>query len=89
MPRLKPVDTNPIESAVKKYQTTSVVAAILVHFFIFVTAIVVMVVLRQPLPVFIATHVTLQAATILNALFGHRLYRKYLKAKLGKKLVVN
>ncbi|MCS7110437.1 MAG: TMEM165/GDT1 family protein [Candidatus Caldarchaeum sp.] len=84
---MKPV--NPIDEAVKRYQTTAVVAAILVHFFIFITAIVVMVVLKQPLPVFIATHVGLQLATILNALFGHRLYRRYLSAKMTKQIVIN
>ncbi|GBC72227.1 hypothetical protein HRbin03_00054 [archaeon HR03] len=73
----------------KKYQTTSVVAAILVHFFIFITAIVVIVILKQPLPVFIATHVTLQLLTIFNALFGHRLYRKYLLAKQTNRVIVN
>ncbi|MEM0349175.1 MAG: hypothetical protein QXE96_03345 [Candidatus Caldarchaeum sp.] len=73
----------------KRYQTTAVVAAILVHFFIFITAIVVIVILKQPLPVFIATHVTLQILTILNALFGHRLYRKYLLAKKTNRVMVN
>lgn len=81
--------SNPIDEAVKRYQTTAVVAAILVHFFIFVTAIVVMVVLKQPLPVFVATHVGLQAAAILNALFGHRLYRRYLAAKINRQIVIN
>ncbi|MEM0440653.1 MAG: hypothetical protein QW463_03510 [Candidatus Caldarchaeum sp.] len=84
---LKP--NNPIDEAVKRYQTTAVVIAILVHFFIFITAIMVMVVLKQPLPVFIATHVGLQLAAIINALFGHKLYRRYLLAKLGRKVVIN
>lgn len=83
---MKPVNT--LDEAVKKYQTTAVVIAILVHFFIFVTAIVVMVVLKQPLPVFVATHVGLQLAAILNALFGHRLYRRYLTAKMNKSIVI-
>jgi hypothetical protein len=77
-----------IENAVKRYQTTAVVAAILVHFFIFVTAIVVLVVLRQPLYVFVMTHAGLQVTAIINALFGHRLYRKYLMAKTLKKISV-
>lgn len=84
---LKP--SNPIDEAVRRYQTTSVVAAILVHFFIFITAIVVMVVLKQPLQVFVATHVGLQVAAVVNALFGHKLYRRYLTAKLGRKVVIN
>jgi len=77
-----------IDNAVKRYQTTAVVAAILVHFFIFVTAIIVLVVLKQPLHVFVMTHAVLQLATVLNALFGHRLYRKYLTAKTLKQITV-
>ncbi|MEM1946471.1 MAG: hypothetical protein QW614_00825 [Candidatus Caldarchaeum sp.] len=78
----------PIDKAVEKYQTAAVVAAILVHFFIFVTAIVVLVVLRQPLSVFVMTHAGLQAAAILNAIFGHRVYRRYLTAKLEKNILI-
>ncbi|MEM2237552.1 MAG: hypothetical protein QXR26_02955 [Candidatus Caldarchaeum sp.] len=77
-----------IDKAVERYQTTAVVAAILVHFFIFITAIVVIVVLKQPLSVFIMTHAGLQAATILNAIFGHKLYRRYLTAKLEKNILI-
>ncbi|MEM1943421.1 MAG: hypothetical protein QXO30_08115 [Candidatus Caldarchaeum sp.] len=78
-----------LEDAVKRYQTTSVVLAILVHFFIFITAILVIVVLKQPLVVFIATHATLQTATILNALFGHKVYRKYLTARLARNVRIS
>ncbi len=79
---------NALDEAVKKYQTTAVVAAILVHFFIFVTAIVVIVLLKQPLSVFITVHAGLQAATVLNAVFGHKIYRRYLMARLSKNILI-
>lgn len=80
---------NRLEEAVKRYQTTSVVIAILVHFFIFLTGIVVLVVLKQPLSVFVLTHATLQLAAIVNALFGHRLYRRYLIAKASRNIRIS
>ncbi|MEM2095008.1 MAG: hypothetical protein QXX19_00410 [Candidatus Caldarchaeum sp.] len=78
-----------LEDAVKRYHTTAVVLAILVHFFIFITAILVIVVLKQPLVVFIATHATLQTAAVLNALFGHRIYRKYLTTRLARNIRIS
>ena len=75
------ITTKDIEEAVKRYQTHAVTIAILVHAFIFVTGIITLVVLKQSIWVFAITHGTIQAAALLNAAFGHRLYRKYLLMK--------
>lgn len=77
-----------IEEAVKRYQTHAVAIAILVHAFIFVTGIITLVVLKQPVWVFALTHGSIQALAIFNAAFGHRLYRRYLLMKMGNRFRV-
>ncbi len=70
-----------IERRVKRYQSRAIVLAILAHFLIILTGIVTLVVLRQPLLVFILTHATIQGAAIANAVIGPGIYRRYLLAK--------
>ena len=77
-----------IEKAVKRYQTNAVTIAILVHALIFVTGIITLVVMRQPIWVFAITHGTIQALALLNAAFGHRLYRRYLIMKSQNRIVL-
>ncbi|GBC68720.1 hypothetical protein HRbin01_00404 [archaeon HR01] len=78
-----------IEEKVKKYQTRAVVIAILVHFLIFVTAIVTIVILRQPLIMFILTHATIQAAAVANVIIGPGLYRKYLITSRSRRISIS
>ena len=77
-----------IEEAVKRYQTNAVAIAILVHAFIFVTGIITLVVLKQPIWVFALTHGTIQALAILNVAVGHKLYRKYLIMKMQDRVKI-
>ncbi|HIQ29276.1 MAG TPA: hypothetical protein EYH45_01785 [Candidatus Caldiarchaeum subterraneum] len=83
------MSTRDIEEAVKRYQTNAVTIAILVHAFIFVTGIITLVVLKQPIWVFALTHGTIQATALANAAFGHRLYRKYLVMKLQNQIKID
>jgi hypothetical protein len=75
-----------IEGRVKRYQSRAIGLAILVHFLIIFTGIVTLVVLRQPLLIFIITHATIQAAAIANAVIGPTIYRRYLLAKSMRRL---
>jgi hypothetical protein len=78
-----------IEEKVKKYQTRAVGLAILVHFLIFVTAIVTIVILGQPLITFIIIHATIQGLAIANAIVGPGIYRRYLKASHNKRISIS
>ncbi|MEM3032287.1 MAG: hypothetical protein QXK39_05180 [Nitrososphaerota archaeon] len=75
-----------IENMVRKYQTLAVLLAVLIHFMIIFTGFVTLVILRQPLLVFIITHATVQGLAIANAILGPRIYRKYLMARQAKSL---
>jgi len=76
--RLGEMSSRPVDEAVRRYQTHAVAIAILVHAFIFVTGIITLVILQQPLHIFALTHGTIQAAAIVNAAVGPKLYRRYL-----------
>ena len=75
-----------VEDRVKRYQSKAIGLAILVHFMIIFTGIITIVVLRQPLLVFIITHATIQGVAIVNAVIGPSIYRRYLLAKNMRRL---
>ncbi|MEM4310764.1 MAG: hypothetical protein QXX95_00030 [Nitrososphaerales archaeon] len=67
-----------LEKKIKAYEIASIIAAIAVHFGVFINAFIVLAVLKLPLPSFFIIHVGLQIFTFLNAIFGAKIIRSYI-----------
>jgi len=68
-----------LEKRIRAYEVASVIAAIAVHFGVFLNALITLVILKMPVSTFLILHVGLQIFTFLNALFGGKIIRSYIK----------
>jgi hypothetical protein len=64
-----------------RYRRVSTIIFILVHALVFINGYVLLILLNQPLPIFLAVHGSLVALAGLNLVFGPDLYTRYLKRR--------
>ncbi|MFB3043370.1 MAG: hypothetical protein ACE1ZC_03735, partial [Nitrososphaerales archaeon] len=78
IPEIRESRVGEITKRVKRYQEISIILAILVHFFVFVSGLGLLVLYSLPLTSFILFHVAAQGLAYVNVVFGPRLYKKML-----------
>ncbi len=73
-----------IDDKVTKYRNFSIIVAVFIHLFAFVTGIILLVVFSYPFLTMIVFHGTMQLLSYLHIYFGPKLYEKHLRRKILK-----
>jgi hypothetical protein len=70
-----------IGAKVSRYRRFSTLLFILVHALVFINGYILLILLKQPLNIFLAVHASLMALAGLNLFLGPDLYTRYLRRR--------
>ena len=73
-----------ISNKVEKYRNFSIIVAVFVHIFAFITGIILLVVFSYPFMTLIIFHGTMQLLSYIHIYFGPKIYEKRLRRKVLK-----
>ena len=73
-----------ISNKVEKYRNFSIIIAVFVHIFAFITGIILLVVFSYPFMTLIIFHGTMQLLSYIHIYFGPKIYEKRLRRKVLK-----